>query len=130
MRNARAKKPAIRCIEYLSVPDVLEDAESYENRQRKYIRQYAAANGCQIVGTVRRHGFGPNFVKKQWEHIAKLICCGKADGVIVANMALVAKDLPDAFYMLGLIMEADGVLVSVDDGKLSYKIGGFEDARA
>ena len=46
---------------------------------------------------------------------------------MVANMAAVASDVPDAFYKVGQVIEAGGIVVSVDDGLLNLKIGGFED---
>lgn len=35
--------------------------------------------------------------------------------------------MPEAFYMVGQIIEAGGVVVSVDDGRLDMSIGGFDD---
>lgn len=40
-------------------------------------------------------------------------------------MAVVAADMPDAFYKVGQVIDAGGIIVSVDDGRLDLKIGGF-----
>lgn len=78
-----------------------------------------------IVGTERRHGFSQGDVNRQWARIVNLIRKGKVQGVVVANMAVVAADMPDAFYKVGQVIDAGGIIVSVDDGRLDLKIGGF-----
>ena len=80
-----------------------------------------------IVGTERRHGFSQGDVNRQWAKIVEMIRRGKVQGIVVANMAAVASDVPDAFYKVGQVIEAGGIVVSVDDGLLNLKIGGFED---
>ena len=43
------------------------------------------------------------------------------DGVVIANMKSVAKDIPDAFYKIGQIIDAGGITVTVDEGRLEMK---------
>ncbi len=129
MSRRKNKKQALTCIEYLSVPDALEDADFYENRQRKHIREYAHAHGYEIVGTLRRHGFGAKDVRRQWRYIAEQIRKGRVQAVIVSSMETVAQSMPDAYYKLGEIMHAGGLLITVDQGVLNFMIGGFNDGR-
>lgn len=123
------KRKMYECIEYLSVEAPLNKVDYLEDKQSKYIREYAKNKEYMIVGTERRHGFSQGDVNRQWARIANMIRRGKVQGVIVANMAAVASDMPDAFYKIGQIIDAGGIIVSVDDGRLSLDIGGFNDGR-
>lgn len=44
------------------------------------------------------------------------------DGVVVANMAAVSSSIADAYYKVGLIVEAGGIVVTVDEGRLEMHI--------
>lgn len=115
---ARKKKKTIECIEYLSVHGPLEKVTMLENKQSRYIREYVANKEYQIVGTMRRHGFSQRDVNRQWEVIVTKIRKKQLHGVVVANMAAISEDLPDAYKKVGQIVEAGGVIVTVDEGRL------------
>jgi len=115
---ARRKKKTIECIEYLSVQGPLEKVTMLENKQSRYIREYVANKEYRIVGTMRRNGFSQRDVNRQWEEIVSKIRKKQLHGVVVANMAAVADDLPDAYKKVGQIVEAGGVIVTVDEGRL------------
>jgi hypothetical protein len=119
------KRKVFECIEYLSVDAPLNKVDFLEDKQSKYIREYVKNKEYMIVGTERRHGFSQGDVNRQWARIVNLIRKGKVQGVVVANMAVVAADMPDAFYKVGQVIDAGGIIVSVDDGRLDLKIGGF-----
>lgn len=112
----------IECIEYLSVEAPLERVNMLENKQSKYIREYAKANYVKVVGRVRRNGFGQLDVERQWLQIAELIRKEKVAGVIVSNMATISRSIPDAYRKVGIIREAGGVVVTVDEGRLGMNI--------
>lgn len=120
---------SVECIEYLSVEAPLDKVEYLENKQSKYIREYAKNKEYRIVGTERRHGFSQNDVNRQWQNIVNLIRKKRVDGVIIANMASVAVSIPDAFYKVGQVVDAGGVVVTVDEGRLGMRIGGFTDEK-
>ena len=120
------KRKVFECIEYLSVEAPLNKVDYLEDKQSRYIREYVRNKEYMIVGTERRHGFSKGEVNKQWAKIVDLIRKKRVQGVVVANMAAVAADLPDAFCKVGQVIEAGGIVVSVDDGLLSLNIGGFE----
>ncbi len=114
----RKKKKTIECIEYLSVRAPIEKVTMLENKQRRYIREYVANKEYQIVGTMRRNGFSQRDVNRQWEVIVDKIRKKQLQGVVVANMAAISEDLPDAYKKVGQIVEVGGVIVTVDEGRL------------
>ena len=89
-----------------------------EDKQSRYIREYVANKEYRIVGTMRRHGFSQRDVNRQWEVIVTKIRKKQLHGVVVANMAAISEDLPDAYKKVGQIVEAGGVIVTVDEGRL------------
>ena len=115
---AKRKKKTIECIEYLSVEAPLEKVTMLENKQSRYIREYVANKEYRIVGTMRRNGFSRRDVNRQWEEIVTKIRKKQLHGVVVANMAAISEDLPDAYKKVGQIVEAGGVIVTVDEGRL------------
>jgi len=122
MGKRKKKEPKIECIAYLSTEGDLEKAEIYENRQERYIREYAKAHNIDIVGIERRHAFGMQDVNLQFHRMALLVANKKVDGVIVTNMAAVSTDLVDAYRKVGMIRAAGGYMVTVDEGRLGMNI--------
>lgn len=115
---AKKKKKMIECVEYLSVIAPVEKAYMLENKQRKYIREYVANKEYKIVGTMRRNGFSQRDVNRQWQELVSKIQDKQVQGVVIANMAAVAEDLPDAYKKVGQIIAAGGIIVTVDEGRL------------
>lgn len=107
---------------YLSVEADLERVTRLEDKQEKYIREYAKAHNYAIVDVVRRNGFGQNDVNRQFNAIASLIRNKRVDGIILVNMMAVSKDIVDAYNKVGLIRAAGGVIVTVDEGCLGMNI--------
>ena len=120
--NKKRKRKVFDCIEYLSVEAPLEKVDYLEDKQSKYIREYVKNKEYSIVGTERRHGFSQGDVNRQWAAIVKLIRDKRVDGVVVANMAAVSNSVPDAFYKVGQIIDAGGIIVTVDEGRLDMNI--------
>lgn len=116
------KRKIYDCIEYLSVEAPLEKVDYLEDKQSKYIREYVKNKEYSIVGTERRHGFSQGDVNRQWAAIVRLIKAKRVDGVVVANMAAVSDSVPDAFYKVGQIIDAGGIIVTVDEGRLDMNI--------
>lgn len=115
---ANKKKKVVECVEYLSVIAPVEKAYMLENKQRKYIREYVANKEYKIVGTMRRNGFSQRDVNRQWLELVSKIQNKQVQGVVIANMAAVAEDLPDAYKKVGQIIAAGGIIVTVDEGRL------------
>ena len=54
---AKKIEPRYECIAYLSVEADLNVVDRLENKQLKYIKEYAKAHNIKVVGVMRRHGF-------------------------------------------------------------------------
>ena len=57
-------------------------------------------------------------VDEHFLQMAKLISNNRVQGVIVANMKSVSRDVIDAYHKVGLINMAGGIMISVDEGLL------------
>ena len=90
-----AKKIETRyeCIAYLSVEADLNVVDRLEDKQLKYIKEYAKAHNIKVVGVMRRHGFCMNDVFRNFKQIALLIGKKRVQGVIVAGMKYVSSDI-------------------------------------
>ena len=118
----RKIRKTVDCIEYLSVDAPLEKVNRLEDKQSKYIREFVANKEYRIVGTMRRNGVSQRDANRQWADIVSKIRKKKISGVVIANMAAVAADLPDAYRKVGEIVSAGGIIVTVDEGRLSMNI--------
>lgn len=119
---AKKKEPRYECIAYLSVEADLNKVDRLEDKQLKYIKEYAKAHNILIVGIVRRHGFSMNDVYRNFRQIALLISRKRVDGVIAAGMKYVSSDMEDAYCKIGMIKAAGGQFVTVDEGNLGMNI--------
>ena len=110
------------CIEYLSLQAPLEIVNMLEDKQSRYIHDFVKRSEFHIVGKIRRNGFSQRDVDRQWMQIVNMIRKKQISGVVVANMAAVSSSLADAYYKVGLIIEAGGVVATVDEGRLDMHI--------
>lgn len=122
MSKKKKKEPVVEAIAYLSTTGPLWETEKRERNQERYIREYAKAHNVEIVGVMRRNGLGQGDCNQQFEKIAQLIRQKRVEGVIVANMMAVSLDIPDAYYKVGKIKAAGGVIITVDEGSLGMNI--------
>lgn len=122
MSRRKKKEPRIECVAYLSVSGELQGIEKREKKQERYIREYANAHNIDIVGVIRRNGLGQMEVNRHIDSITQLIRKNKVEGIIVANMMAISADIPDAYYKVGKIRAAGGVIVTVDEGRLELGI--------
>lgn len=118
----RRKIKKLDCIEYLSVQAPLEKVNMLEDKQSRYIHDFVKRSEFHIVGKIRRNGFSQRDVDRQWMQIVNMIRKKQISGVVVANMAAVSSSLADAYYKVGLIIEAGGVVATVDEGRLDMHI--------
>ena len=118
----RRKIKKMDCIEYLSVQAPLEKVNMLEDKQSRYIHDFVKRSEFHIVGKIRRNGFTQRDVDRQWMQIVNMIRKKQISGVVVANMAAVSSSLADAYYKVGLIIEAGGVVATVDEGRLDMHI--------
>ena len=119
---AKKKDPRKECIAYLSVEAELDKVDRLEDKQLKYIKEYAKAHNILIVGVMRRDGFSMNDVFRNFRQIEYLIGKKRVEGVIIAGMQYVSSDLKDAYYKIGMIKAAGGQFITVDEGNLGMDI--------
>lgn len=129
MGRKKIKEERIECVAYLSVEAELDRVDRLEDKQLRYIREYAKAHNVKIVGVIRRHGFSFRDVNEQLEKIEAYIRKGQVQGLIVANMMAISRNVPEAYYKVGKICAAGGVIVTVDEGRLSMEIKENTDGR-
>ena len=94
----RKKIRKMDCIEYLSVQAPLEKVNMLEDKQSRYIHDFAKRSEFHIVGKIRRNGFSQRDVDRQWMPIVNMIRKKQISGVVVANMATVSSSLADAYF--------------------------------
>ena len=122
MSRRKKKESSVEVVAYLSTTGPLWETERREQKQERYIREYAKAHNIDIVGIVRRNGLGQSDVNVQFEKITHLIRQKRVEGVIVINMMAISIDIPDAYYKVGKVKAAGGVIVTVDEGILGMDV--------
>ena len=110
---------------------VIEDSGVREEIDRALIRQFdllpvarkfVKRKEYSIVGKIRRNGFSQRDVDRQWNQIVNMIRKKQISGVVVANMAAISSSVADAYFKVGLVIEAGGIVVTVDEGRLDMHI--------
>lgn len=117
-----AKKGKLRAIAYLSEDGRIYEADKKENKQLKFIQQYAKAHGIMIVNIIRRNEMGPMIMNKQIQNVVESIKKGDANAIIVTEIAKISRNSVDAYTKVGMINEAGGTVVSVMEGILKLPI--------
>ena len=115
MSKKKKEQLKIKCVAYLSTDGDLYSTEKSENKQLRYLNDYATAHGIDICRVIRRNGMGQAMVNEHWKHMAQLIKKGFVDGVLIVNTEAVS--------------EAGGVVVTVDEGRLAMPIRRMKDGR-
>ena len=129
MSRKKKEQLKIKCVAYLSTDGDLYSTEKSENKQLRYLNDYATAHGIDICRVLRRNGMGQAMLNEHWKYMAELIKKGLVEGVLIANTEAVSISVPDAFYKVGQIYEAGGIVVTVDEGKLGMPLRRMIDGR-
>ncbi|MCB6629616.1 hypothetical protein [Coprococcus eutactus] len=108
--------------ERLRVKEFIEQLEAQRKKQSKYIHEFVKRKEYSIVGKIRRNGFSQRDVDRQWNQIVNMIRKKQISGVVVANMAAISSSVADAYFKVGLVIEAGGIVVTVDEGRLDMHI--------
>lgn len=117
-------KEAISCIVFLSSSnrDSEEIAERRENKQLHYINEYADAHGLIPMKIIRRGCFAPAICNDLFKKCIYMMCTGKAEAILVANMELISTSEADSYYKVGLVRQHGFRLFSVDEGELKLDL--------
>lgn len=129
MSKKKKEQLKIKCVAYLSTEGDLYSTEKSESKQLRYLHDYARAHGIDICRVIRRNGMGQATINEHWKFIAEMIKKGVMDGVLIVNTEVVSVSVPDAFYKVGQIYEAGGIVVAVDEGKLGMPVRRMKDGR-
>lgn len=116
MSKKKKKEQPKNCFMYLATEGDLFHAEEREKKQYKYIMDYARAHNVKIVKVFHKDVAAQQIVDRHYEGLVRRVANGEADGVIVAAMMCISRDIPDAFKKIGQMKVAGGVVISVDDG--------------
>ena len=121
MKKKRITEKKIRCIVYISTVGDIQHVNQREQRQMRYISEYANRNNIEIVKVMRRNVLAQLDVNKHFDQIMQMISEGFADGILIANMQFVSKDIDDACRKIAKVSKVGGAIYSVDDGKLDFQ---------
>lgn len=93
-----------------------------EQRQLQCIKEYAASRNIKITKVLRKGEMGDNMITSFFLYIVEEICKKHIDGVLLVNMASISTSLQDAYKKVGMIKEAGGTIVTVEEGELGMGI--------
>ena len=114
-KQRMARQENIPCIVFLATDEEsFELAEKKEDRQLRYINQYADAHGLIPMKIVRKSCFAPYVVNQMYSRcIIDWMQQGKAEAILVEE---------DAYRKVGQVRKAGFRIFSLDDGELKMKI--------
>lgn len=106
-KQRMARQENIPCIVFLATDEEsFELAEKKEDRQLRYINQYADAHGLIPMKIVRKSCFAPYVVNQMYSRCIDWMQQGKAEAILVANMEYLALDEEDAYRKVGQVRKA------------------------
>ena len=124
MKSKITTEKKVRCIVYISTVGDMQHVNQREQRQMRYISEYANGNNIEVVKVMRRNVLGQLDVNKHFERILQMISEGFADGILIANMQFISRDIDDAFRKIAKVSNVGGTIYSVDDGRLDFQFKG------
>lgn len=116
------KKIKLRAIVYLSVVGDMRKIPYKEEKQLKYIREYAKANHIKIVKVVHRDVRGDKLMNEQFKSVINDIALGLADVVLVSKTGSIAQSMIEAYQKAGMVAQAGGKLMTVKEGILNMPV--------
>ena len=126
-RNRKKKKVSkypVRCIILLSVEpqERIDYVEKKENKQLRYIEEYAKANNLIPMKILRKGMLGASGKRALLGNAIKLLEKGVAEAILVANMESISYGVADAYMRVGIVKEHGYRVFSVDEGELGLKL--------
>ena len=120
MKKKREK--TINCFVYLSTEGDINGAEAREIKQLRYIREYAKAHNIIIRKVFHRDVLGQYDVNIHFMRLTRRIKNKEAEGLLLANMSSISTSIRDAYDKVGIINSVGGVIITVDEGRLTLPI--------
>lgn len=127
MKNKKKRDKKITCVAYLSTKGDFDTVELREQRQLKYILEYAKVHNVEIKKVMRRNVLGQADAERQFDQMLQMISKGQVEGIILSHIFSIATDIPDAYYKIGRVVEVGGHIITVDEGKLGMYINKGEE---
>ena len=124
MKKKRNTEKKVRCIVYISTVGDMQHVNQREQRQMRYISEYANGNNIEVVKVMRRNVLGQLDVNKHFDRMVQMVSEGFADGILIANMQFISKDIDDACRNIAKVSNVGGAIYSVDDGRLDFQFKG------
>lgn len=125
----RKKKfnPFIPCVVILSVDEPNNEhlIEKKENKQLNYINDYAKSHNLLIMKILRKGCSGKDGKKQIFHRAISFIEQGKAEALLIANMASISFGIANAYHKIGIIKEKGFRIITVDEGELDMKLYPF-----
>ena len=125
-KEKKNKQPmeTIRCIVFLSSyeNDSFEQAEKKEDKQWRYVSEYADAHGLIPMKIVRQCCMAPIVANQMFLNCLEMMRQGLAEALLVANMNYIAYGERDIYEKVGIIRENGFRIFTVDDGELKMCI--------
>lgn len=123
-RKAKRQQEEIRCIVFLSSDenDSFDLAEKKEDKQYRYIEEYADAHGLIPMKIVRRSCMGAMVTNQIFMRCISLMKAGKAEALLVANMKYITNSERDIYNKVGIVRENGFRVFTVDDGELKLEL--------
>lgn len=119
-KNKKKKREAekkINCVAYLSTDGDFDSIEYRERNQLRCIREYACAHNINITKVLHRDVLGQADINRHFKNMVSVIRAGKVEGIIVMSMMSISSSIPDAYYKIGEVIDANGVMVTVLEGR-------------
>ena len=126
-RNRKKKKVSkypVRCVVLLSVEsqEGFDYVEKKENKQLRYIKEYAKANNLILMKILRKGILGESGKRTLLGNALKLLEKGTAEAILVANMESISYGFVDAYMRVGILKEHGFRVFSVDEGELGLNL--------
>lgn len=116
------KNIKLRAIVYLSVEGDMRKIPYKEEKQLKYISEYAKAHQIKIVKVVNRDIRGDIVMNEQFKRIVNDVELGKADVILLSKVGAIAQSVLDAYQKAGMVAQAGGKLMTVKEGILHMPV--------
>lgn len=100
----------------------IDYVEKKENKQLRYIEEYAKANNLIPMKILRKGMLGASGKRALLGNAIKLLEKGVAEAILVANMESISYGIADAYMRVGIVKEHGYRVVSVDEGELGLNL--------
>lgn len=124
------KNKCIKCFVYLATYAEERYVKEKEDKQLKYLYEYANAHNLKICKVFRRGIAGQYETNRQYNNLVHRIQSGEAECLLIANMGAISHNIEDAYLKVGKMIAAGGQIFSVDEGHLDLelvKLGGLSE---